>query len=389
MNTGRTMFSQLMDFLPLHEFRKCADRYDGNRRLRTFSCLDQFYCMAFAQLTFRESLRDIETCLRTLPVKLYHMGIRGRVARSTLADANEQRDWRIYADLAHVLIDIARPLYAHEEFGLRLKRAVYIFDSTTIDLCLSLFPWALFRRRKGAVKLHTLIDVKGKIPCFVAISHAKVHDVQALDHLLLEPGAIYVMDRAYCDFLRLHRFTLEAAFFVTRARGNLDFARRESRPVDKTTGLRFDQTIRLHGPKSSQRYPQPLRRIGFVDPNSGKRFVFLTNNFCLAALTICRLYRCRWDVEVFFKWIKQHLRIKAFFGTTPNAVKTQIWIAISVYVLLAIAKKRLDLPHDLSQILQIVSVTIFERSPILQVFSQQELSCEEVYIPNQLPLFDF
>jgi hypothetical protein len=378
-----------MDLLPLHEFRRCVDRYDGNRRLRTFSCLDQFYCMAFAQLTFRESLRDIETCLRSLPVKLYHMGIRGRVARSTLADANELRDWRIYADLAHVLIGMARPLYADEPFGLRLKRAVYLFDSTTIDLCLSLFPWAVFRRRKGAIKLHTLIDIRGKIPCFVAISHAKVHDVQALDHLLLEAGAIYVMDRGYCDFLRLYRFTMEAAFFVTRAHRNLDFARRESRPVDKSTGLRFDQTIRLHGPKSSRRYPQPLRRIGYVDPDSGKRFVFLTNCFRLAPLTICQLYRCRWDVEVFFKWIKQHLRIKAFFGTTTNAVKTQIWIAISIYVLLAIAKKQLNLPQDLAQILQIVSVTIFEKSPILQVFSQQDIPCEEVDIPNQLRLFDF
>jgi len=388
MNVGRIIFSQLMDFLPLQEFRKCVARYDGERRMRSFSCLDQFYCMAFAQLTFRESLRDIQTCLRSLPVKLYHMGVRGHVSRSTLADANEHRDWRIYADLAHVLIGIARPLYADEDIGLRLKRAIYLFDSTTIDLCLSLFPWALFRRRKGAVKLHTLMDLRGRIPCFVAISHAKVHDVQALDHLILEPGATYVMDRGYCDFLRLYRFTREGAFFVTRAHKNLDFARVASRRVDKSTGLRCDQTITLEGPKTSRRYPQPLRRIAFVDPQSHKRFVFLTNDFRLAPLTICQLYRCRWDVEIFFKWIKQHLRIKAFFGTSINAVKTQIWIAISVYVLLAIAKKRLGLPHDLAQILQIVSVTIFEKSPIIEVFWHDPTTTEYHDNPNQLTLFD-
>jgi len=389
MNVGRMIFSQLMDFLPLHEFRQCVARYEGDHRLRRFSCLDQFYCMGFAQLTFRESLRDIEACLRSLPVKLYHMGIRGRVCRSTLADANEQRDWRIYADFAHVLIEIARPLYAHEDFGLRLKRAVYLFDSTTVDLCLSLFPWAYFRRRKGAIKLHTLMDLRGKIPCFVAVSHGKVHDVQALDHLVLEGGATYVMDRAYCDFLRLFRFTQEGAFFVTRAHRNLDYSRQSSRLVDLSTGLRCDQTIRLEGPKSSLRYPQPLRRIGFVDADTGKRFVFLTNDFRLAPLTICHLYRCRWDVEIFFKWIKQYLRIKAFFGTSVNAVKTQIWIAISMYVLLAIAKKRLGLDHDLAHILQIVSVTIFEKSPILEVFSHQEITCDNVHNCNQLKLFDF
>ena len=389
MNVGRVIFSQLMDFRPLHEFRKCVARYGGDRHVRRFSCLDQFYCMAFAQLTFRESLREIETCLRTMPVKLYHMGIRGRVSRSTLADANEQRNWRMYADLARVLIDIARPLYADEDFGLRLKRAVYIFDSTTVDLCLSLFPWAVFRRRKGAVKLHTLIDVRGRIPCFVAISHGKVHDVQALDHLVLEPGATYVMDRGYCDFLRLYRFTQEHAFFVTRAHKNLDFARQASRPVDTSTGLRCDQTIRLVGPKTSRRYPQPLRRIAFLDEESGKRFVFLTNDFRLAPLTICQLYRCRWDVELFFKWIKQNLRIKAFFGTSVNAVKTQIWIAIAVYVLLAIAKKRLSLPHDLAQILQIVSVTIFEKSPVFQVFCHETTTTDLLTDRNQLKLFDF
>lgn len=388
MNHGRIIFSQLMDFLPLHEFRKAVARYDGERCVKTFSCLDQFYCMAFAQLTFRESLRDIETCLRTLPVRLYHMGIRGRVSRSTLADANERRDWRIYADLAQVLIAIARPMYADEDFGLRLKRAVYVFDSTTVDLCLSLFPWAYFRRRKGAVKLHTLMDLRGRIPCFVAISHAKIHDVQVLDHLMLEPGATYVMDRGYCDFLRLYRFTQEGAFFVTRAHRNLDFARSSSRSVDKTTGLRCDQTIVLQGLKTSLRYPQPLRRIAYVDPKTDKRFVFLTNDFRLAPLTISQLYRCRWDVEVFFKWIKQYLRIKAFFGTSPNAVKTQIWIAVSTYILLAIAKKRLGLRHDLAQILQIVSVTIFEKSPIFQVFSHQPVTSELCKVPKQLSLFE-
>lgn len=389
MNTGRIIFSQLMDFLPRHEFRQCVARYQGDRRVRNFSCLDQFYCMAFAQLTFRESLRDIETCLRTLPARLYHMGIRGRVSRSTLADANQHRHWRIYADLAQVLVAIARPLYADEPFGVRLQRAVYVFDSTTVDLCLSLFPWARFRRRKGAVKLHTLLDLRGRIPCFIAISHGKVHDVQALDHLVLEPGAIYIMDRGYRDFLRLYRFTCEGAFFVTRAHKNLHFARRASRPVDKSCGLRCDQTITLQGPKTSLRYPQPLRRIAFVDGDSGKRFVFLTNNFRLAPLTICRLYRCRWDVELFFKWIRQHLRIKAFFGTSVNAVKTQIWIATCTYLLLAIARKRLNLPHDLTQIQQIVSVTIFEKSPILEAFSHAAALTETPGDRNQLSLFDF
>lgn len=388
MNEGRIIFSQLMDILPRREFRQCVARYHGERRMRSFSCLDQFYCMAFAQLTGRESLRDLETCLRTLPVKLYHMGIRGRVSRSTLADANERRDWRIYADLAHVLVDIARPLYADEPTGLRLKRAVYAFDSTTVDLCLSLFPWAQFRRRKGAVKLHTLIDLRGRIPCFVAISHAKVHDVQALDHLILEPGATYVMDRGYCDFLRLHRFTHEGAFFITRAHKNLACTRRMSRAVDKTTGLRCDQTIALTGPKTSVRYPQPLRRIVLIDPDTQRRFVFLTNDFRLSALTVCQLYRCRWQVELFFKWIKQHLRIKAFLGTSLNAVKTQIWIAISVYLLLAIAKKQLALPHALSQILQIVGLTIFEKTPLFEVFCHDLAPTADLPAVNQLSLFD-
>ncbi len=388
MNSVRMVFSQLMDFLPLHEFRRCVARYDGERRLRSFSCLDQFYCMAFAQLASLESLRQIETCLRSLPDKLYHMGIRGNVSRSTLADANEHRDWRIYADIAHVLIDIACPLYANERLGLRLKRAVYLFDSTTIDLCLSLFPWAFFRRRKGAIKLHTLMDVRGRIPTFVAISHAKVHDVQALDQLQLEPGATYVMDAGYCDFLRLHRFTKEGAFFVTRAHCNLAYRRQSSRMVDLTTGLRCDQTIWLTGPKSSVRYPNPLRRIKYVDPETGKRFVFLTNDFRLAPLTICELYRCRWQVEIFFKWIKQRLRIKAFFGTSINAVKTQVWIAISTYLLLAIAKKRLDMTQDLAHILQVVCVTIFEKSPIIELFSRAPVAFDHVEAYKQLKLFD-
>ena len=388
MNTGQLIFSQLMDFLPLHEFRQCVARYDGDRRVRGFSCLDQFYCMAFAQLTFRESLRDIERCLRTLPVKLYHMGIRGRVSRSTLADANERRSWRIYADLAHVLIDIARPLYADEPIGVRLRRAVYVCDSTTIDLCLSLFPWAVFRRRKGAIKLHTQLDLRGSIPSFITISHGKMHDVQALDHLPLEPGAMYVMDRGYCDFLRLHRFTEHGAWFVLRANRNLDFARVASVAVNKKTGLRCDQTIRLCGRQTSTRYPVHLRRIAYVDPEMGKRFVFLTNDFRLAPLTICQLYRRRWDVEVFFKWIKQHLRIKAFFGQSPNAVKAQVWIAISVYLLLAISKKRLDVPHDLTQMLQTMSVIMFEKTPLFQVFSRETTTIDHPMNHNQLSLFD-
>ena len=388
MNAGRMIFSQLMDFFPLHEFRKCVARYDGDKRLRTFSCLDQFYCMAFAQLVGLESLRHIETCLRSLPDKLYHMGIRGKVARSTLADANESRDWQIFADMGHVLINIARQLYGDEPIGVRLKRAVYLFDSTTIDLCLSLFPWAHFRRRKGAVKLHTLIDARGRIPTVVTISHGKVHDLQSLDHLELQAGATYVFDAGYCDFLRLHRFTREAAFFVTRAHSNLAYSRQCSRRVDLATGLRCDQTIMLTGPRSRHRYTHSLRRIAYVDIETGKRFVFLTNDFRLAARTICELYRCRWQVEIFFKWIKQRLRIKAFFGTSVNAVKTQVWIAIITYVLLAIAKKRLGLSQDLSHILQVACVTIFEKRPIINAFSQPPDTYAGLHPSNQLPLFN-
>ena len=317
MNSGRSIFAQLMDFLPKHEFHKCVRRYRGDRRLRSFSCFDQFLCMAFAQLTYRESLRDIETCLRAMSSKLYHAGFRGNISRSTLADANEKRDWRIYGDFANLLIARARQLYAHDAFGVDLDQPAYAFDSTTIDLCLALFPWARFRRRKGAVKLHTLIDLHGNIPCFIHITHGKTNDVKALDQLVPEAGAFYMMDRGYVDFRRLYVFTQSLAFFVIRAKRNMDYARRSRRRVDKNTGLRSDQTIVLQGPKTSQQYPVPLRRISYYDADTDKRFVFLTNNFDLPALTIPRLYKCRWQVELFFKWIKQHLRIKGFYGTSP------------------------------------------------------------------------
>ena len=388
MYSGEEVFAQLMEFLPRHEFNRCVRRYRGDYRVRGFSCRDQFLCMAFAQLTYRESLRDIETCLRAMRPKLYHAGFRGRVARSTLADANEHRDWRIYADFAQVLIGIARKLYANDEFGASLKQTAYAFDSTTIDLCLSLFPWARFRRRKGAVKLHTLIDLRGNIPCFIRISHGKVHDVNALDDLVLEPGAFYIMDRGYIDFARLYTFTQEMAFFVIRGKRNLDFARLAYRMVDKSTGLRSDQKIVLKGPKSSKDYPVALRRITYVDADTKRRFTFLTNNMTLPALTIARLYKCRWQVELFFKWIKQHLRIKAFFGTSENAVKTQIWIAVSVYVLVAIIKKRLNLELSLYTILQILSVTFLEKVSILQVLTENGYKTESEDLPNQLMLFD-
>ena len=327
MHTGRIVFAQVLDFLPIRKLYQCVHRYRGQYRVRRFSCLDQFLCMAFAQLTYRESLRDIETCLRALQPKLYHAGIRAKISRSTLADANERRDWRIYADFAQVLIARARHLYAGDDFGVDLAHTAYVFDATTIDLCLTLFPWARFRQRKAAVKLHTLLDLRGSIPSFLHITEGKTHDVTALDELLVEPGAFYVMDRGYIDFGRLYAIAQSGAFFVVRAKRNLAYARRGSRPVDKTTGLRSDQTIVLTGPKTSQEYPAPLRRISSVDAETGKRFVFLTNNFTLPALTIAQLYKCRWQVELFFKWIKQYLRIKAFYGTSANAVKTQIWIA--------------------------------------------------------------
>ena len=345
--------------------------------------------MAFAQLTFRESLRDIETCLNAIGSKLYHVGIRGPVRRSTLADANENRDWRIYADFAQVLIARARQLYAQNEFGVALKQTAYAFDSTTIDLCLALFPWAHFRRRKGAIKLHTLLDLRGGIPCFVHVSHGKTHDTTALDYLVIEPGAFYIMDRGYIDFARLHAFARSMALFVIRSKNNLDFTRRESRPVDPMTGLRSDQTIVLNGPLTSRYYPDPLRRVHYRDPQTNKRFIFLTNNFDLPALVVAQLYKCRWQVELFFKWIKQHLRIKAFFGTSENAVRSQVWIAISVYVLVAIAKKELGLERSMYEILQILSITLFEKTPILQAFSTSYDHGETTVERNQLSLFDF
>lgn len=388
MYTGQMVFAQLMDFLPRHEFNACVQRYRGNSRMREFSCRDQFLTMAFAQLTYRESLRDIETCLRALGPKLYHAGFRGRISRSTLGDANQRRDWRIWADFAQVLIRRARALYVHDGFAVALQHAAYALDSTTIDLCLALFPWARFRRHKGAVKLHTLIDLRGNIPCFIRITHGKTHDVTVLDHLPIEPGAFYMMDKGYIDFGRLHAFTRQRAFFVTRAKKNLDCDRRESRRVDKSTGLRSDQTIVLQNSKTSQLYPDTLRRIAYHDAEHDRRLVFLTNNFALPALTIAQLYRCRWQVELFFKWIKQNLRIKAFYGNSVNAVKTQVWIAVSVYVLVAILRKELTLNRSLSEILQILSVTPFEKTPIFQALSAIPVPNPESACRNQLKLFD-
>lgn len=388
MNTGRTLFAQLMDFLPLHQFRKCVQRYQGGYKVQSFSCLDQFLCMAFAQLTYRESLRDIESCLRAAGPKLYHMGIRSRVSRSTLADANEQRDWRMYADFAQVLIAIAKDLYANEDFGIQLDSTVYALDSTTIDLCLSLFPWARYRRTKGAIKLHTLLNLRGSIPEFIHISDGKLHDVNVLDILIAEPGAFYVMDRGYVDFRRLYAMHQALAFFVTRAKRRFQFSRRYSRGVDKTTGLRCDQTIILTGVDTATYYPAPMRRIVYFDAETDKRFVFLTNNFLLSAMTIALLYKARWRVELFFKWIKQHLRIKAFYGTSENAVKTQIWIAVAVYVLIAIVKSRLQLDQSLYTILQVLSVTILEKTPILQAFCDWDYTNENTIFYNQLSLFD-
>ncbi len=388
MNTGQTVFHQLIDHLPIQVFRECVHRYGGNRRVRSFSCWDQLLCMTFAQLTFRESLRDIVTCLRSLGPKLYHAGIRGRVSRSTLADANESRDWRIYADFAAELIRIARGLYSQDRFGVALDQTVYAFDSTTVDLCLSIFPWAQFRRHKSAVKLHTLIDLRGNIPCFVHVSSGRVADVTALDHLPIEAGAFYVMDRGYIDFRRLHAFTQGAAFFILRAKRGLDFVRRSHQPVDRATGLRSDQTIVLRGPKTATLYPDSLRRITYFAADLDRRFIFLTNNFTLPALTVAQLYKCRWQVELFFKWIKHYLRIKAFYGTSINAVKTQVWIAVSVYVLVAIVKKRLDLPHSLGEILQILSIGLFEKTPISQALSHHPNGIHHDENPNQLSLFD-
>ena len=388
MNSGKTIFAQLMDFVPAYEFRKCVDRYNGNHKVISFSCWDQFLCMAFAQLTYRESLRDIQACLRATQSRLYHLGIRGKVSRNTLAHANQYRDWRIYADFAQILISKARILYAHDSFGVDLDQAVYALDSTTIDLCLSLFPWAEFRKRKGAVKLHTLLDLRGNIPSVVIITTGKVHDVNILDQLIIEPGAIYIMDRGYLDFARLYKIHQASAFFVTRAKSNFSRKRLYSQPVDKSTGVQCDQIVVLKGYYAKKDYPEKLRRIRYFDSKNNRMIVFLTNNFLLPAITIADLYRCRWQVELFFKWIKQHLRIKAFYGTTENAVKTQIWIAISIYVLVAIVKKTLNLEQSLYTILQILSVTLFEKEPIYQTLSNINYTNQGNDISNQLNLFD-
>ncbi len=388
MNHGRTVFSQLITFLPDRDFRRCVTRYEGDHRLRGFSCWDQYLTMAFAQLTYRESLRDIEACLRAMGAKLYHMGFHGRVARSTLADANDFRDWRIYADFAQVLIRVARPLYATDPIGVDLDQSLYALDSTTIDLCLSLFPWAKFRKHKAAVKIHTLLDLHGNIPTFIRITDGKAHDVNILDEILPEAGAFYVMDRGYIDFERLYVFTLSSAFFVVRTKENLVLQRRYSHAVDKSTGVRSDHTVILTTIESATAYPETLRRISYFDAETDKRLKFLTNNFVLPALTIAQIYKCRWQVELFFKWIKQHLRIKAFYGTSENAVKTQIWIAVSVYVLVAIVRKRLGLPNSLYQILQILSVTLFEKTPILRALHASDSDDDLLDRGNQLILFD-
>jgi len=385
---GRTIFAQLIDHVPPHEFHKCVARYDGNYKFRGFSCLDQFLCLAFAQLTFRESLRDIEACLRSVQDKLYHMGFRGKVARSTLADANEAHDWRIYADFAQVLIHIARPMYANQSLGFDLDNTVYALDSTTIDLCLSVFPWARFRARKAAIKMHTLLDLRGPIPTFIEVSEGKLHDVKILDTIVPEPASFYVMDRAYVDFERLHVFHRGGAFFVTRTKRGVLFRRRYSHPIDASTGLRSDHTVVLASAASRKHYPDPLRRIHYHDAEQDRSLRFLTNNFDLPALTICLLYKSRWQVELFFKWIKQHLRIKAFYGYSENAVKTQIWIAVSVYVLVAILKKRLALETSLHEILQVLSLTLFEQVPILQAFDDVESQEPSLAISNQLNLWE-
>jgi Domain of unknown function (DUF4372)/Transposase DDE domain len=388
MYAGKLVFAQITEHLPLPVFRQCVERYGGHHKVKSFTCLDQFLCMTFAQLTYRESLRDIEACLRAHQNKLYHMGIRGGVSRNTLANANQVRDWRIYADFAQHLIKIARGLYVNDSFGVDLDNTVYALDSSTIDLCLSLFPWAPFRRTKAAVKMHTLLDLRGNIPTFIHISDGKLHDVNALDLLEFEPGAFYIMDRGYVDFTRLYRFTLASAFFVTRAKSNTKLRRLYSQAVDQSTGLRCDQTVVLTGVKTPRYYPEKLRRIKYYDGTTDQTFVFLTNNFTLPALTIAELYRCRWQVELFFKWIKQHLRIKAFFGTSENAVKSQIWIAVSTYVLIAILKKRLNIENSLYTLLQVLSLTLFERAPINQLLMDSDYNSTDSLARNQLTLFD-
>lgn len=388
MNVGNTVFSQLMAYLPMHEFRRCVKRYRGNHKIKTFSCWDQFLCMAFAQLTYRESQRATVTCLRAFQNKLYHMGFRGKISRNNLSNANMRRDWRIYADFAQVLIQIAKKLYSDEEFGIELDETVYALDSTTIDLCLSLFPWARFRKQKGAIKLHILLDLRGNIPSFIRITDGKVHDVYILDELEPEPGSYYIMDRAYIDFARLYILNQYGSFFVTRAKSNLKFRRIYSNPVDKSIGLKCDQIIVLTDPKSFKNYPEKLRRVKYFDAKKNKSYTFLTNNFTLPAIIIAQLYKYRWQVELFFKWIKQHLRIKSFYGTTENAVKIQVWIAISAYILISIIKKRLKLDITLYTFLQILSLSMFEKVPILQLVTNTEQKHVEGHFCNQLNLFE-
>jgi hypothetical protein len=388
MNTQPSVFAQIMSFLPLDEFRKCVRRYQGDYRIRRFSCLDQFFCLAFAQLTYRESLRDIVSCLQTMRSRLYHMGIRGRVSRNNLAHANETRDWRIFADFAGVLIAEARRLYGDEDIGLDLQNAVYAFDSTTINVCLSLFPWARFQKRQGAIKLHTLLDLRGSIPSFIQMTDGLIHDVRVLDDLPIEPAAFYILDRGYLDFSRLYTLHQNRGFFVVRSKSNIRTRRLYSRPVDRTTDLISDQTIALAKPKAHLDYPEHLRRVRFYDRENGRRLTFLTNNFVLPALTIAMLYKLRWQVELFFRWIKQNLRIKSFYGTSANAVKTQIWVAITVYALVAIIKKRLRLELPLYSFLQILSVTAFEKVPLNQLLTDPDDQINPAYDPNQLVLFD-
>ena len=388
MNTGKTIFSQVMEFLPLYEFRKCVQRYQGDYKVQSFSCMDQFLCMAFAQLTYRESLRDIESCLRFMQPKLYHMGFRGLISKSTLADANNQRDWHIYADFAQVFIHRARKLYLNEPFGVELEQTAYALDATTIDLCLSLFPWARFRKNKAAVKLHTLLDLRGNIPTFIDISDGKLYDANILDILIPEAGSFYIMDRGYLDFMRLYALHQAQAFFIVRAKSNLQARRIYSHPVDKSTGLRCDQKVMLTVYKSAKDYPEQLRVVKFFDSEHNLRLTFLTNHFTLEAIKIAQLYKCRWKIELFFKWIKQHLRIKTFFGTSENALKSQIWIAISIYILVAIIKKELKLKQSLYTILQILSVSIFEKTAIFQALTETNVINENTESQNQLTMFN-
>lgn len=388
MFQGKMIFSQLISFLPKYEFNKCVSRYRGNYKVQTFSCWDQFLCMFFAQLTYRESLRDIVTCLHAMQNKLYHMGIQGNVSRSTLADANEHRPWQIYADFAQLLIHMARQLYRNEPFSIELDETIYALDSSTIDLCLSVFPWANFRQTKAAIKLHVLLDLKGNIPAFIKITDGTIHDVNILDELMPAPGSLYLMDRAYLDFARLYQINLQQAFFIIRAKSNFQFERLYSHPVDKATGLQCDQTIRLTGCYPSQYYPDKMRRVKFFDKEHDQHLIFLTNNFTIPALTVAEFYKWRWQVELFFKWVKQHLRIKAFYGISENAVKTQIWIAIATYVLIAIVKKRLNLDLSLYTFLQILSITAFEKVDILQLVTNTHYTTQDDHFYNQLILFD-